>query len=560
MKIELLSPAGSMANLKAAIVSGADSVYLGMQDFTARQYATNFNEKYLLLASKLCKSNNVKIYLTMNTLVKNNESGKFINQLSYAYSAGIDAVIIQHPSLIKPIRKSFPDLHVHISTQAGVMNSAHATLLAGADRINLARELTKEDIISIRENFPKELEVFCHGALCVCVSGSCLFSSLLGGRSGNRGRCAQPCRKKYNDKYLLSTKELCLIRRIPELIEMKINSLKIEGRMRSPYYVATATSTYRKAIDSYYEGNFSVSDETIKELEKAFSREFTEGLFSNEEVLNPKESFGKREAGSTIYSPQMKDIEIKRKKIKLSLPRPESKKSSKKMLIVRAYSKKDAFSAYENGADIIYYDLFADDFSEVSRNLPAYAVTPRIMLDKDLPKISELIRIYSPKGILAGNQGMLSMRQDIPLHLDYNANTFNDIDLSYQDCLPIISPELSINELIRFKNKEFITLVHGKIRLMTLRHKIEGTLCDDKGRFIAGKIFNGSEILNEKELGLFNQAKLLLSSGINKFLIDTEKDVGKITSIYRKILDKKDANTKDIQKKYIMGWSAKGVL
>ena len=194
-KIELLAPAGSLPNLKGAVSKGADSVYLGMEKFGARAYARNFNERFLTDAIKICKSNDVKVYLTMNTLVKNHEVKDYFKQLSIAYSKGIDSVIIQEISFLELIKEQFRDLKVHISTQAGVMNSSQANLLKKADRINLARELKKEEIIEIRRNYSNEIEVFCHGALCVCVSGMCLFSSFLGGRSGNRGKCAQPCRK-----------------------------------------------------------------------------------------------------------------------------------------------------------------------------------------------------------------------------------------------------------------------------------------------------------------------------------------------------------------------------
>jgi putative protease len=277
MKTELLSPAGSLANLKAAVASGADAVYLGMNKFNAREFATNFNKDYFKEAVKICKSNNVKLFLTMNTLIKNTELNEFFKELSFAYEQGIDSVIIQDPSFIKIIKDSFPGLHVHISTQAGVMNSQHANLLSSAERIVLAREISKKNLESIRKNVGNELEIFIHGALCVCISGSCLFSSFVGGRSGNRGKCSQPCRRKYNGCYYLSTKELCLIEKIPELVKLGINSLKIEGRMRTPYYVATTTGIYRKALDDYSNNKFKVTPEMKSKLASAFSRDFTKG-------------------------------------------------------------------------------------------------------------------------------------------------------------------------------------------------------------------------------------------------------------------------------------------
>ncbi len=556
MKLELLSPAGSMANLKAAVSKGADAVYLGMQRFSARSYATNFNEQYLKQATRICRSNNTNLYLTMNTLVKNHEIHDFFKQLRFAYSAGIDAVIIQQPSLIHMIKQNFPDLRIHISTQAGVMNSSYANLLSQADRINLARELTKDNISSIRSKFKKELEIFCHGALCVSVSGSCLFSSFLGGRSANRGRCAQPCRKKYDDCYYLSTKELCLIKQIPEIAKMKIDSIKIEGRMRSPFYVATVTEAYRKAIDSYYDGSFHIDKNTIDKLKNTFSREFTKGLFDRQDIFNRKESDAKTSKNNEFYKVNENNINLNRKKPQLSFPLIEPIES-KKQLIVRVYNPDDAKLAYENKADIVCYDLF----NKPPPSVPFYAVTPRIMTDKDIPLILDQIKKVKPDGILAGNMGILNLNLKIPILLDYNLNVFNDYDLKYHSgTIPIISPELSIRELQNLKIKNFAVLVHGKIRLMTLRHNLERkTIKDIKGKFIINKIFNGSEIINNKELGLLNKAKTLVNAGINTFYVDTEKNVANTVSFYRNLLDNNKTNDKNLKKNVVLGWSYKGV-
>lgn len=567
--IELLAPAGSMANLKAAVSKGADAVYLGMKRFSARDFATNFNEKFLIEAIKICKSNNVKVYLAMNTLVKNNELNEFFRQLSFAYSKGIDAVIIQEISLIDIIKKNYPELRVHISTQAGVMNSSSANLLSKTDRITLARELTKDEIKIIRKNFSKELEIFCHGALCASLSGQCLFSSLLGGRSGNRGKCAQPCRKKYNNQYYLSTKELCLINQIPEIINLGVNAIKIEGRMRTPYYVATSTEAYRKAIDSFYKGNFNVSKEMLSKLQQAFSREFTTGWFKNsQDIFNRNKSTGETKSIiKEFYNVQTKNINIERKLVNVKLPEINKKKSDFRQLLVRVYNKKDAFEAASNGADIIYFDLLDKNFTGLKSNLNCklFGVTPRIILDSDMDNIIKNIKEKKPDGILAGNLGILNLGLNIPIHLDYNLNCFNDLDIDYFskiNALPIISPELSINELNQLRNKNFIVMVHGKIRLMTLRHKLqEGWLKDERGGlFKVNNIINGSEILNRKEFGLLSKSSQLLNIGINKFFIDTETNVGKITQLYRQILDGKIINDSKMKNNYILGWSYRGVL
>ncbi|MFA5856101.1 MAG: U32 family peptidase [Candidatus Pacearchaeota archaeon] len=566
-KIELLLPAGSLANLKAAISNGADSVYLGMNNFNARVFASNFDSKGLIEAIRLCKSNNVKLYLTMNTLVKNSEIQDFFKDLSFAYESGIDSVIIQDPSFIDIIKKSFPGLSIHISTQAGVMNSPHANLFSNADRIVLARELNKESIKTIRKNFKKELEIFIHGALCVCLSGSCLFSSFLGGRSGNRGKCAQPCRKKYNNSFFLSTKELSLLEKLPEVIELGIECLKIEGRMRSPYYVATVSDVYRKAIDSYYNGNFKVDSKMKDKLESAFSRDFTQGCFSGKNIINSSRSSGFSNISKQNYEVKTIPINLEKRKSKLILPEIKEKISLQKQLLVRAYNKKDAISASFAGADIIYYDIFAKDFSEVKKSIKSklYAYIPRIIFDSDITRIINEIKLKKPDGIFSGNLALLNMNLNLPIHLDYNLNCFNDLNLDYiekKGAFPIVSPELSIKELTEFKNKNFGVFVHGKIRLMTLAHKMPETIIKDEKGFIfkVNPIFNGTEVLNDKELGLFNKVKNLTRSGINNIFIDTETNVKETVKIYRQILDGKTIDVSKLKNDFVLGWSDKGVL
>lgn len=569
-KIELLAPAGSMGSLKAAISSGADAVYLGMKSFGARASATNFDDNYLKDAVRLCRSNNVKLFLTMNTLVRNDELNRFARQLEYAYSTGIDSVIVQEVSLIQYIKKSFPDLRVHVSTQAGVMNSYHANLMKDADRITLARELTKDEIIEIRKNCNLELETFCHGALCVSVSGNCLFSSFLGGRSGNRGRCAQPCRKKYNNCYYLSPKDLCLIDRIPELINTKADSIKIEGRMRTPYYVATVTGIYREAIDRFYEGDFSVDPRWRKKLLTAFNRTFTEGFFKgSSDMFNRKDSSGKETAVIKEYAAPIKDIKIGRKPSTLQLPIISAKTSDQKNLIVKTYNSQDAICAAENGADIVCLDIYDENFAKAktkinNKGAKLFATTPRIMLDLDIPKIVDLIDKNKPDGIFAGNLGVLGLDLSLPTYLDYSLNTFNDIDISSINdlgAMPMISPELSIKDVCKLKNKNFGVLVHGKIPLMTLRHRFADNVIKDEtgAEFMLEKVHNGTLIFNKKELGLFSRTIELAKKGVVNFFIDTENDIGTIVMAYRKILNSSDFNDKKIRKNYVLGWAYKGV-
>jgi len=284
-KVEILSPVGDRKSLKAAVENGADAVYFGVGKFNARRRAENFAIEELQDAVEYAHDNGVKIYNTFNILIKNRELREFFDTVSDAYSRGIDGIIIQHISFARFLKDTFPDLRIHISTQAAITNTYYADLLPGADRVTLPREFSLAQVRDFVEKTGLEAEVFVHGALCFSYSGQCLFSSFLGGRSGNRGLCAQPCRKKYNHSYLLSTKDLCLARRIPEIITAGVSSLKIEGRLRSPRYTALATRVYRLAVDSYYAGNFRVPEKELRELALEFNREFTEGcMFGATEI------------------------------------------------------------------------------------------------------------------------------------------------------------------------------------------------------------------------------------------------------------------------------------
>jgi len=287
-KVELLSPVGDKEALLAAVANGTDAVYLGTKEFNARVNAKNFSLEELSWVVNYCHEHGVRVYLTMNTLVKNDELKKFFNVMSQAYAAGIDGTIIQHHSFLDIIKRNYPGLAVFISTQGAVGNLSTALLLRAADRIILARELLLSEVRRITDA-GIHTEVFVHGALCFSYSGLCLFSSFVSGRSGNRGGCAQQCRQRYGGCYPLSTKELCLVRRLPELIEAGVTGFKIEGRMRSPLYVAVATRLYRKAIDSYLAGHFTVPEKEMAEMEVVFSRECTEGFIFGERNLTSPE-------------------------------------------------------------------------------------------------------------------------------------------------------------------------------------------------------------------------------------------------------------------------------
>lgn len=279
--MEILAPAGDMEALKSAVASGADAVYLGLKDFNARSKAENFDDERLRLAVSYCHARNVRVYLTFNTLVKTNEMKGAMNAAEKAVEAGVDAFIVQDLGLLANLQKNFPDIPYHASTQAGVHNVYGALFAyrAGFDRVIFSREILPCDIAEIKEKTNLETEIFVHGAHCVSFSGNCYFSSAVSGYSGNRGKCMQLCRKKYTLSsstgkkragYMLSAKDMCLIDKLPLLEKLGVDSLKIEGRLRSAEYTGTVTRAYKNALEGkpydkraletvFNRGNFSTA-------------------------------------------------------------------------------------------------------------------------------------------------------------------------------------------------------------------------------------------------------------------------------------------------------------
>ena len=331
--VEVLAPGGSMEGIRAAVNAGADAIYAGGRAFGARAYAQNPQQDDLLEAIDYCHLHGAKLYLTVNTLLKEKE----LQEQLYEYLApvcehGVDAVLVQDFGVFHFLRREFPDLPLHASTQMTITGEDGVRLLKemGAQRVVLSRELSLQEIRQIRRSVDVELETFVHGALCYCYSGQCLMSSLIGGRSGNRGRCAQPCRLPYElyegdlgnktdrtgrllsrkgEQYLLSPKDICTLQILPDLIDAGIASLKIEGRMKSPEYAAGVTAMYRRYVDLYLEKgrkDYRVDPEDDKILTQLFSRgPYSEGYYSSRngrEMMVLREQ--KKEKGDTLRASQ----------------------------------------------------------------------------------------------------------------------------------------------------------------------------------------------------------------------------------------------------------------
>ena len=285
MKIEILAPAGSGESLIAGVRSGANAVYLGGKLFSARRNAGNFNDEELENAIKYCHERNVKVYLTINTAIFDSEMKTAVDFVGKTLSFGIDALIISDLGLINAVKNTYKNAVLHASTQMSVCTSYGAKYLEklGFCRMVLPREMTKNEIKDISEKTELETEVFVHGALCMCLSGQCRLSAVIGSRSGNRGLCAQPCRlpfsAKANGSADLSLKDLSLIEKIDELCELGVSSLKIEGRMKRPEYVAAAVSDCKKSLENTY------TEKDKKELMNVFSRSgFTSGYLKTNSV------------------------------------------------------------------------------------------------------------------------------------------------------------------------------------------------------------------------------------------------------------------------------------
>jgi collagenase-like PrtC family protease len=554
--MELLVPVGDFDKLSVAIENGADAVYLGVMQFNARLKAENFSFEKLNECVRIAHSAGVKVYVTLNTLIKNSEIDDFFKTVGKIYESNADAIILQEISLAKIINTNFPDMKIHASTQARLQNLENLKYI---DRVILPRELSKKEIKDISKH-GIDLEIFVQGALCFSVSGLCLMSSLIGQRSGNRGICAQPCRKKYNGRYLMSMKDLSLIGKLDSIEKIGVKSIKIEGRLRSERYLRLVTQIYRKSLDGE-----KITKKDLEILNSSFTRELTTGFFSDSADKTGKHNVYFEKIRGEIYSyvNNKKPINIKRKKIIPNVPEIKNLEDSKKIgFHVKLYNIKDIELANKSDyVENVFYYIDNEDVLEARKisNKKFYVYLPTLINDSDIEKYIAKVREINPDGVLINSQNVSQHFSDYDVIHDYGLNVFNDYDLKYYG-KSIISPELSFKDLSCFKNKNFLTLVHGNLNVMTTKNPLPKKLkYDERFTFPVVQEKDYFRVLNSRQIGLLDKILLLKDAGITQYYFDLSSRAGKWLDIYTRIINGEKLNFKKIGKGLTFGHFDKGV-
>ena len=403
-KIELLSPAGNMDSLIAAVMAGADAIYLGGTMFSARAFANNFSRDELIQAVRFCHLYGVKVYVTCNIIIYEHEVEKFLEYVDFLHKISVDAILIQDLGMLDLVHQKYPNLEIHASTQMHIHN-LDGTIMAnklGCKRVVISRETPIEVIENIIKKTNIDIEVFAHGSLCISYSGQCLFSSLIGNRSGNRGSCVGSCRLPYNiidekgrklndGNYPLSMKDLNSLDGIGKLIDIGVTSLKIEGRMKSPEYVYVVTKLYREAIDNYYKfGKVIINNDLLSKLQKLFSRGFTKGYLLHEDYNNILNPYRPNHQGVYIG----KVIEYKKDYIKVKLTSDVSigdglrivlDKDDYGITLNEFYIEKERVQKASSGNVISI---------KVNKEIP---INSKVLLTKDVSLIKDIERIIHEK-------------------------------------------------------------------------------------------------------------------------------------------------------------------
>ena len=466
---ELLSPAGNMECLKAAINNGADAVYFAGKLFGARKYATNFTNDELKEAVNYAHLYGVKVYITVNIIVYEEEVNDLINYVKYLYDIGVDALIMQDIGMISLIRKIFPNLEINASTQMHNHNDYNLNLLKelGIKKVVLDREMSFDEINDLKCDIEKE--VFIHGALCNSYSGCCLFSSMNGGRSGNRGECVQSCRLPYKliknneyinteNKYLLSTKELCTIDNFDKLKNSNIDSFKIEGRMKSPSYVGYVTRIYRKLLDGK-----KVTDEDIDNLKILFNREFTSGYLFNDNIMNIDTSNHQGLGIGMVISVNKDKIKIKLSNNLYQEDGIRFKNSNKGMIANLIYNENGLLVRSASKGDIIYLDNKIDlkDNDILLKTSSNYLDNEILNIDNKKIPIDIEVSTTNDKIVISFSDGNNKVSKEIDYDISINRPTTKEDIKSKLIKLgntPFIGNDININININIPNNIFISM------------------------------------------------------------------------------------------------------
>lgn len=534
---ELLAPAGTFEAAMAALKAGADAIYVGGRMLNARMNAENLTDAQLSDLVRICHGRGVKVYVTLNTAVLDRELADAIAYADGLYKMGVDALIVSDLGFASAVKGRYPDMELHASTQASGTGTASAEAFKrlGFSRMVCARELSLPEIKRLCKDSPIEIEQFVHGAMCVSQSGQCLASFVMGGRSGNRGVCAQPCRMKYNGSYPLSLKDMCLAGHITDLIDSGVSSLKIEGRMKSPAYVYRVVSAYRRLLDQAR----NAEKTEIDELATVFSRSgFTDGYYTSE--INGKMNGIRSERdvkASAELKTSIKDLGRMLPEIKVSdrtpqgeitLPRPPKRQSGGKPIMTARFLEPSQVCGQE---------LFSHIYLPLDRYESGVCdgiVMPPSVFPKDE---AELIKALERAVSLGATEALithigqidLALRYGLTPHGDFRLNVFNSsaaklyTELGLRDV--ILSPELTLPQ-IRDISAPKSVIVYGRLPVMLLTKPVdENTLIDKTGaKFPLIHGYGCDQLLNSVPIYMADKTSQLDSYGVRgrHFMFTTE--------------------------------------
>lgn len=525
--IELLSPCGSPEALRAALRGGADAVYLGGTMLNARMKAKNFDDAAMKQAISDCHRAGVRLYVTMNTLVYDREAETALRYAARLYELGADALIVADLGFARILHEYLPAFDLHASTQAGVHNTEAVNVLAqnGFCRAVCARELSREAIAELARKSPIGIEMFVHGAMCVCHSGQCLFSSMVGGRSGNRGECAQPCRMMYNNgEYPLSLKDMCLAGHMTEILESGVESLKIEGRMKSPDYVYAVTKAYRRLLD---EGRNATADE-IRSLGEVFSRSgFSDGYYTSRIDASMLGVRRDADVEATRRAAVRQEIlthtrgQIVQERGAAKLPQKEELTAfmrAKSSFYEGKYTRSARFEHPSQIAGRDFFDLIYLPLERFVSGACEGVILPPVITDAEMPRVQQLLERAVRGGarhVLVGNIGHLALarRFGLTVHGDFRLNITNNVSANLYDLYDVmLSPEMTLPQIRDIRARKSV-IVYGRIPLMVTEKPIGANQLRDRTRAVF-PILHGGEGERDR---VFNSVPTYMEDRREKF-------------------------------------------